>query len=126
MSKIHAFMTTTALMVAILGDTLMPGSAKAAIESQLWHVVPWASLGHFVLFGCLGWVVAQQEPSRMAIPALLLAAALAGGTEWLQMWVPGRHPRLIDIGIDMAGALAGCTAAAVMFSRRGRYARRII
>jgi VanZ family protein len=114
------------LVLAILVGTLVPGSVKSAVEDQLWHVVPWSSLGHLVLFGCLGWVLSQQEPRRMIVPALLLAAALAFGTEWLQGWVPGRHTRMIDVAIDMAGALVGCALAAFAALRRGETARQII
>jgi VanZ family protein len=38
---------------------------------------------------------------------LLAALCLALGSEALQFFATDRHPRWVDVGIDMAGALTG-------------------
>ena len=103
------------LVVVLFVGTLVPGSVKSEVEGHLWLGLPWASLGHFVLFGAMAALPAYG-PGRSALArALLLALMLAMMTELLQSWVPGRHPRLRDVAIDLAGALAGC---AITFRRR--------
>lgn len=81
------------VVVLVLVGTLTPASLKIAAESQLPHMVPWSAMAHFFLFALLAWVAARRETPVCRVSAtLLLTAALAGGTEWLQQWVPGRHP----------------------------------
>jgi VanZ family protein len=117
MLKLRTFAATTTVVLVILAGTLMPGSVKAAIEHELWQVVPWSALAHFVLFTTLAWVMTRDDLRRMVAPALGLALVLAAGTEWMQQFVPGRHTRLIDVGIDMTGAALGC-ALALWINRR--------
>ena len=95
------------LVAALFVGTLMPGDLKAQIETQLWHTLPWSAMAHFCLFGAMaalpgygsGWV----GPRRALYLALLLAAL----TELGQAWVPGRHPLLRDVAIDLSGCVAG-------------------
>jgi len=86
----------------------MPGSLKTEIEGRLWSVLPWSHLAHFVLFCAIAAVPVYGSGPKAVWAAMLLALLLAVGTETLQYWVPGRHPTLRDVLIDLAGALAGC------------------
>ena len=94
------------LLLLFLG-TLMPGSVKATIEGKMWHVLPWSGLAHAVLFAAIASLPVYGHGRPMLWRPMLFALFLAGLTEALQTWVPGRHPLLRDVGIDMAGALVG-------------------
>jgi hypothetical protein len=96
------------LVITLLVGTLMPGSAKAAIEGHFWSGVPWSGMAHFGLFCAIAAVPVYGHGQRAVRNAMLLALVLATGTELLQHFVPGRYPTLRDVSIDLAGALAGC------------------
>ncbi|WP_167784579.1 VanZ family protein [Ramlibacter rhizophilus] len=96
-----------ALLFAIVLGTLMPGEIKDQAHSLLGPQLPWPAVAHFVLFALLGSMSAPGPHWRATGRVLALAVALAIGTELMQTWVPGRHPTLRDVGIDLAGALAG-------------------
>ena len=99
------------LVMTLFVGALVLGSVKADVERHLWSNLPWASLGHFVLFGAMAALPAYGHGRNALARALLLALLLAVTTELLQSFVPGRHPRLRDVAIDFAGALAGCAFA---------------
>jgi len=94
-------------VVLLLVGTQMPGALRAELEASLhspWGLSSWA---HFVLFAGLA---AAASTRAMAWPwhrVLLVALGLALLTEGLQFFAIDRHPRWVDVGIDMAGALAG-------------------
>ena len=51
----------------------------------------------------------------------LLAASAYGGTDELhQFFTPGRHPSLVDVGIDTAGAAVAIAVCALIRIRRER------
>ena len=114
------WMLTLAVSALFVGS-LVPGSVKADVEGYLWSTLPWASLGHFVLFGAMAALPAYGHGRSALARALLLALVLAVTTELLQWFVPGRHPRLRDVAIDLAGALAGCAFALRLRSLRSFY-----
>lgn len=96
-------------LVLLFIGTQMPGAMRAALEASLhspWGLSSWA---HFVLFAGMA-AVAYARP--LAWPwhrVLLVALCLALGSEALQFFAIDRHPRWVDVGIDMAGALTGLT-----------------
>jgi len=52
-------------------------------------------------------------PCLAAIIVTVLVAAVFGGLdEWRQSVVPNREPRLLDVALDTASALAACLAVA--------------
>ena len=67
--------------------------------------------GHMAGYGMLGlawaWALSADWPpdDRRRRLALLLTVLYAASDEWHQSFVPGRHPSLLDVGIDAAGAL---------------------
>ena len=96
----------------------MPGSVKAEIEGHFWSALPWSGTAHFVLFCAIAAVPVYGSGPKAFWAAMLLAVLLAVGTETLQHWVPGRHPTLRDVLIDLAGALAGCVLQVRVRRRR--------
>lgn len=93
-------------VLLLLVGTQMPGAWRAGLEGSL-HA-PWglSSAAHLVLFAGLAWVA--FAPLRWSWLRVLLAAlVLALLTEGLQFFAIDRHPRLWDVGIDMAGVALG-------------------
>ena len=94
------------LVLLLMIGTQMPGAWQVVLENSLhspWGLSSWA---HLVLFAGMAWVAS----TRMAWhwPRVVLAAlALALLTEGLQFFSIDRHPRLADLGIDLAGAGLG-------------------
>ena len=94
------------LLLLLLIGTQMPNDWRAGIEGCLhlpWGISSWA---HLVLFASMAWVAS----ARLGWPApriLLAALALALMTEGLQFFAVDRHARLLDVGIDLAGAGLG-------------------
>lgn len=109
----------TAILLLVVGTT-MPGSAKAEIEGHLWREWPWSASAHFVLFAFITGAPVYGSGRAWPLRALGLAIVLALVTEWLQSFVPGRHPMLRDGLIDMAGAITGVVASIVWGSRPPR------
>lgn len=71
-------------------------------------------IAHFVLF-CGIAAVAYIAPLRWTgFRVVVLTLALALLTEGLQFFALDRHPRWIDIGIDMAGVLVGMVCAVLL------------
>jgi hypothetical protein len=64
------------------------------------HVAAYA-----VLAMLTGWLLV---PGRFRWLLLLMLAAHATGTEYIQQFVEGRTGRIEDIGIDLFGVLLGC------------------
>lgn len=98
----------------------MPGSVKQGVEAQLWGAWPWAALAHFVLFAVIAATPVYGAAPRSLPRAMLTALALAVTTEWLQSFVPGRHPLVRDALIDLTGTLAGLLAARVFWPSYGQ------
>jgi len=93
------------LVLALLVGTQIPGAWRSGIEQGFHVPFPLSSWAHFVIFTGLALV---QRARPLAWPVgrvLLLALALALLTEGLQFFAIERHPRLLDIGIDMAGTV---------------------
>jgi len=94
-------------ILLLLVGTLMPGAWRSAVEQSVHAGFGLSSWAHFVLFASMAWL---QTVSPLRWPlrrVLLIALALGLVTEGLQFFAIDRHPRWIDIGIDLAGALAG-------------------
>ena len=99
------------LVTAIVVGALMPNSLRRELQSHLWQGIPWSAIGHFVLFALLAACpIYGRGPGRWE-RAALVAIVLAIGTEMMQGWIPGRYPRVRDVGLDMCGTLAGLLVA---------------
>ena len=91
------------LQVALLiFGTQMPGTWRASLEGRLHAPFGLSLWAHAVLFAAMAitaWSMGWR-PGRVLLATLALALA----TEALQFFAIDRHPRWIDVGIDMAGA----------------------
>ena len=104
------------LVVLLLIGTQMPGAWRAGIEGSLHAPFSLSSWAHFVMFVSMAWVAARQ----LVWPwhrVLLAALALALCSEGLQFFALDRHPGLLDVGIDMAGAALGLLLVQVVGGR---------
>lgn len=98
----------------LLIGTQMPSAWRTGIEASLHAPFGLSSWAHFVLFAGMA-VVAFARPLVWPWPRVLLAAlALALATEGLQFFALDRHPRMLDVVIDLAGALAGVALVMVV------------
>ena len=108
------------MVLALLVGTLMPGALRNTIESRLNAPPFFSSASHFVLFLGIG-LIARLKPLAFGVARVALAVlALGLLSEALQFYAVDRHPRLIDVVIDFAGAMAGMGLAAKISPRSGR------
>jgi VanZ family protein len=107
----------TCLGLSLLVGTLMPGSLKTHIESNLWGAIPWSSLAHFALFAAMATLPVYGNGRAGVWRAVLVAMLFAGATELLQSLVPGRHSLMHDALIDMAGAMTGLALRGLWLAR---------
>ena len=106
MSQRLAWWLLLVQVLLLLAGTQMPGAWRAGIEGSL-HL-PWgvSSAAHLVLFASMAWVASALlawAPPRVLMATIVLAIL----TEGLQFWAIDRHPGLLDMGIDLAGAGLG-------------------
>ena len=87
----------------------MPSLVQNALHVPAYAVLAWTT------WWALGaWL---RVPSARAISACAIASAYGVFDEWHQHFVPGRHASLIDVTLDVAGAVLGIWFAAWMGSR---------
>ena len=107
MSRRLSWWLLGAQLVALLVGTQMPGAWRSGLVASLHAPSVLSSLAHLVLFAGMAAVAAapplQWSVRRVVVVGLVLAVL----TEMLQFLAVDRHPRLRDVGIDMAGALLG-------------------
>lgn len=105
MSRRFSWSLLILLVFALLVGTQMPGAWRGEAVQSL-HAPSWvSSWAHFVLFLGIALVLLVRPLAWPTRRVLLAALALALLTEGLQFFAIDRHPRLIDVGIDMAGTL---------------------
>ncbi len=94
-------------LLALLVGTQMPNAWRnGAVQAM--HAPSWvSSTAHFVLFAGMAMVLAARPLAWPLARIVLAALALALLSEGLQFFAIDRHPRWLDVGIDLAGALAG-------------------
>jgi len=98
-------------LLALLVGTQVPGAWRSE-GVQMLHAPSYiSSFAHFLIFAGMAMVAAMRPlawPVKRILLAVLLLALL---TEGLQFLAVDRHPRWLDIGIDMAGTVAGLVLA---------------
>lgn len=94
-------------LLALLVGTQMPNAWRNGAVQAL-HAPSWvSSTGHFVLFAGMAMVLAARPLAWPVARTVLVLLVLALLTEGLQSFAIDRHPRWVDVGIDVAGALVG-------------------
>ena len=95
------------LVLALLVGTQIPNAWRNSAVQAL-HAPSWvSSVGHFVLFAGMAMLLAARPLAWPTARIVLLLLGLALLSEGLQFLTADRHPRWLDVGIDMAGALVG-------------------
>ena len=118
----------TALLALVLASVLLPSSGIGWMRHRwLWFTLPldWiegtrsaVNLVHLILFLPLGAAVRLALP-RWGAGRMVLALTLLGiGTELAQFLVPGRHPRMSDVLVDVVAGVVGWGAAHAVLRRR--------
>lgn len=81
-------------------------------ESEIGHFIL-RKIGHFSEFAALGlllsWLygmLAQRKWLMLGLP-FISGVAAAAIDETIQIFTPGRHSSIVDVGIDSSGVLAG-------------------
>ena len=105
-------------ILALIVGTQMPNAWRNGVEQSLHVPFSLSSWAHFVVFCGMSLLLMMRPLAYTARRVILLALVLALMTEALQFFAVDRHPRLIDVGIDMAGTLL----AVVIMALRGRWA----
>ena len=105
-------------ILALFVGTQMPNAWRNGVEQTLHAPFLLSSWAHFVVFGGMSLLLLMRPLAYTARRVILLAMALALLTEALQFLAIDRHPRLVDVGIDMAGTFL----AVVIMALRNRWA----
>ena len=100
-------------VVLLMVGTQMPGSWREAVLVEMSAPSFLSSWAHFVLFAGMALVAYARPLNISAFRLLLQLLCLALLSEAMQTFSLDRHPRWIDIGIDMGGAIVGVTFIAI-------------
>jgi hypothetical protein len=132
MKSVHRILLLVVLALVLIA-MLVPNTVLAFLrEEYSWlgrfvnrveGVWPGVDMDHLVAFSLLGASAGLALPRlgwRGAAAALL---AIAGVTEVLQLWVPGRTALVGDVFLDVAGGLAGYSLALALRGSWGRLRR---
>jgi hypothetical protein len=107
MSRRFAWFLVWLQITMLMVGTQMPGAWRNAAERSVHAPFPLSSWAHLALFTGIALVLSMRPIAWPAARVVLMALGLALLTEGLQFFAVDRHPRLIDVGIDMTGALLG-------------------
>ncbi|MEJ5990746.1 VanZ family protein [Ramlibacter sp. PS3R-8] len=102
-SKRTAWTVFIVLVLLLVAGTTMPNALKAEIEGRMWRELPWSALAHYTLFTLIGLCPVYGTGRTAMWRSIAVAGLLAVLTELLQSLVPGRHPQLRDVLIDLSG-----------------------
>lgn len=105
-------------IVALFIGTQMPNAWRNGVEQSLHVPFSLSSWAHFAVFCGMSMLLLMRPLAYTARRVILLALVLALLTEALQFFAADRHPRLRDVGIDMAGAML----AVVIMALQNRWA----
>jgi VanZ family protein len=86
-----------------------------------YYVSPVFHLAHLVLFALVAWILSARfaaspwlrtlssSPRLGDFLTLVLGVVIGASAEVAQRWIPGRHPSVRDVGLDLIGLIAGLT-----------------
>jgi VanZ family protein len=92
---------TMAWLYAVVLIFLTLGPPSVRLEAEMFH-----DLEHLAAFGVSGLLFSIGYQSRRLL-VLLAGVGFTAVLEALQMWVPGRHARWIDLAMNGAGFCIG-------------------
>ena len=92
-------------LLALFIGTQMPNAWRNGVEQSLHVSFSLSSWAHFAVFCSMSLLLMMRPLAYTAWRVILLALLMALLTEALQFFAVDRHPRLLDVGIDMAGTL---------------------
>jgi VanZ family protein len=78
-------------------------------------------LEHAAIFALTGLALGLGYPHR-TVQHMIMLTIFAGAVELAQIYVPGRHARLIDFAVDALAACAGVALSCAVLSLRRRTA----
>ena len=104
-------------ILALFVGTQMPNAWRDGVEQTLHVPFSLSSWAHFAVFFGMSVLLMMRPLAYTAKQVVLLALVLALLTEALQFLAIDRHPRLVDVGIDMAGTVL----AVVLMALRNRW-----
>lgn len=107
MSRRFAWFLVLLQVTLLMVGTQIPDAWRSAAEHSVQAPFPLSSLGHLGIFTGISLVLSMRPITWPAARVVLMALGLALLTEGLQFFAVDRHPRLMDVGIDMTGALLG-------------------
>ncbi|CDS50539.1 hypothetical protein [Polaromonas sp. CG9_12] len=105
-------------LLALFVGTQMPNAWRNGLEQSLHVPFSLSSWAHFVVFCGMSLLLMMRPLAYTARRVILLALVLGVVTEALQFFAADRHPRLRDVGIDMAGTML----AVLIMTLRNRWA----
>jgi VanZ family protein len=107
MSHRFAWFLVWLQITILMVGTQMPGAWRNAAERSVHAPFPLSSWAHLALFMGIALVLSMRPITWPVSRVILMTLGLALLTEGLQFFAIDRHPRLVDVGIDMTGALLG-------------------
>jgi VanZ family protein len=97
------------LLATIVFLSVVPAAARPGTGAH--------NLEHIGIFLATGFAFACAYPKRLTV--MLALATFAAAVEAAQILVPGRHARLSDLIVDVAGICTGALLATVARTLRG-------
>jgi VanZ family protein len=98
------------LVAAITAFSIMPAEFRPVTPAP-------SFLEHFTIFLLTGMAFRFGYRDRKVVVSVFLLL-FAGSLECAQLWIPGRHSRLSDLLVNIAGALIGIAAIAFISKLR--------
>ncbi len=115
---------TRLALTGLLLALLLPADAIHTLANWFWALFSvadekppgqvGAGLGHVLMFTAVGFLFGRLRPVIGWLRLGAFLAALVVLTEVLQHLSPGRHPSLMDVGLNTAGVLLGLTLLAAV------------
>lgn len=106
---------TARRLFQIVGWLCVLAIVALSVVAPRWRPVTFVphNLEHAAIFAVTGFVLGLGYPGRLPWRMAMLVV-FAAVIELAQLFVPGRHARLIDFVVDAFGACAGLALAALI------------
>jgi len=111
MTNRFAYCLLSAQAFLLFVGTQIPGAWRVSAVESLHAPGIISSWAHFVLFVGMAAVASSRPLGWPWARVVAWALGLALLSEGLQFFAMNRHPRWLDVGIDMSGSLAGILLA---------------